>query len=275
MDSFVKYLDNHILTKGQAFNNTSGFFYPIPMVYNGLYTYSSPFAQLVSDYSVTGAQMLSGVYVNGVFTVPGQNNLIDINVQRGQTYWSTPQTGTISANFAVKDFNIVLPAVPHIQMLFDTKLELRPKVCQYLTGLLNNELTFPAIFVRQYGMKETPYCIGGQAKTTTSIGCYIFANSQYLLDAVCSMILDLQYQFFPLLTADVLPFNSLGGYKNGILYNYTGLTQGYVSSGQSVLIEKVVITDFSRRIYSQIHNLTPNCYFSIAELEVFKDRVPQ
>ena len=275
MSSFLLYLDNKVLTKGAAFTNHSGQFYPINQNINGLSTYASPFGQLVSDFSIQGAQIPTGVFINGVFTPIGHNGLVDINYSKGQVYFSSPPNGVVTANYAIKDLNVVTPSVPHIQMLFDTKFELRSKTNQNLTGLFNNELTYPVIFIRQTSMKETPYAIGGQKKTYTNIGVYIFANSQFLLDATCGIISDLKYEYFPLLSAEVMPFNSYNGFRNGIPYNYTGLTQGYVPSGQGVLIENVVISDFSRRIYSEIQNLTPNCYFAIAEFDVFKDRVPQ
>lgn len=275
IQSFLLYLDNKILTRGQAFTNYSGQLYPINQNINGVYTYASPFAQWVSDTSINNANVPTGVFINGNFIPIGTSGLIDINYNKGQAYFNSQQNGTITANYAIKDLNVVIPSVPHIQMLFDTKLELRPKIGQYLTGILDNELTFPAIFIRQYGGYEKPYAIGGQAKTVSQIACYIFANSQFLLDATCSILRDSQFDYIPLLMSGDSPYNIYGGFKNAIPYNYANLTNNRVANGSGILVEKVIITDFSRRIFSQTQNLTPNCFFGMAEFDIFKDRIPQ
>lgn len=274
IQSFLLYLDNKILTKGQAFTNFSGQLYPINQTINGIYTYASPFVQWVSDTGINNVNVPTGVFINNSFVPIGTSGLIDINYNKGQAYFNLQQNGTITANYSIKDLNMIIPSIPHVQMLFDTKLELRPKAGQVLTGITDNELTFPAIFIKQYGGYEKPYAIGGQMKTVSQIACYIFANSQFLLDATCSILRDCQYNYIPLLLSGDSPFNVYGGFKNKVPYNYTGLTNGRVANGSGILIDKVIITDFSRRIYSQVQNLTPNCYFAIAEFEVFKDRIP-
>ena len=47
--SFLLWLNNHILKKGQAFTNVSSPLYPISSQYNGLTTYAAPYNQFVSD----------------------------------------------------------------------------------------------------------------------------------------------------------------------------------------------------------------------------------
>ena len=41
--------------------------------YNGYYTYAAPYKQIVSDASITGANQLTGIYLDGNFIVPGQS----------------------------------------------------------------------------------------------------------------------------------------------------------------------------------------------------------
>ena len=79
MSSLLLYIDNKILTKGEAYTNiTSGSVYPISNQYNGIHTYATPFKQLVSDTSIVGANVLSGVFQNGLFYCLSQNDRTDL-----------------------------------------------------------------------------------------------------------------------------------------------------------------------------------------------------
>ena len=69
LSSFLLYLDNKILSKGEAFVNHSGLFYPVENFFNGYYTYAAPYKQIVSDASITGANKLTGIYLDGNFIV--------------------------------------------------------------------------------------------------------------------------------------------------------------------------------------------------------------
>ena len=273
LSSFALWLDNRLLTLGSGFTNIGTKLYPIDQKFNGLYSYSTPFNQLVSDFSIPGAQVPTGLYVNGVFTPIGQGGLVDINYEKGQAYFSSQQNGVISGDYSFKELNVVLPKLPQLRMLFDRKLDIRPTRMEQYTGIIDNHLSYPAVFVRQYGSTTKPFAIGGLDETMINIGVYVFSESQYQLDAVCGILGDSTYKYFPLLGLPDMPFNVYGGFKNGIPYNYTGLTYNRVQTGSGVLIKEVNVTDFTRRIYSQVQSLPPDVYFSIAEFTVFKDRL--
>ena len=79
MSNMLLYVDNKICTKGEAFTNHSGLFYPdANNKYQGYYSYSSPFNHLVNDRSVPGASVMSGVYVGSTFTT-GQAGALYVN----------------------------------------------------------------------------------------------------------------------------------------------------------------------------------------------------
>ena len=86
--SFLLFLDNQILKKGEAYTNVSSLFYPVTGVYDGYYTYAAPYKQIVSDSSIAGISQLSGVYLNGNFVVPGQSGLVAINHYDGQAIFN-------------------------------------------------------------------------------------------------------------------------------------------------------------------------------------------
>jgi hypothetical protein len=274
MSSFLLYLTNKVQSKGQAFYNYSGKIYPISPIYNGITTYSAPIAPLVYDTSIVGATICTGVFINGNPTNIGQGNLTGIDYQKAQFHFTSPPNGTVTINSSISELNIVTPKIPHIQVLFDTKLEpIRDVMNSVITsGLQNNQLTFPAIYVVRQGGTEKPHYLGGIRESNTSINCMIFADSLFQADCLAGILKSSKYDYIPLIGDNDIPFNNMGGFRNNIPFNYTGLLPR-ISQGSGILIKSVVLTDFSRRIYSQIQNLPPNCYFSIAEFDIFIDKV--
>ena len=69
MSNMLLWLDTQILSKGEAFTNYSGNFYPVDSLVNGFYTYSLPVKQVLADSSIEGANILSGIYINNNFAI--------------------------------------------------------------------------------------------------------------------------------------------------------------------------------------------------------------
>jgi hypothetical protein len=152
MSSMLMWMDHVILKKGEAYKNFSSQFYPVSNIYNGFYTYGLPFKQVVCDSSISGANILSGVYVNNNFKTIGQNNLTGISPQNGQVYFTSGQgTNNISGNYAVKDFNLYLTNQPEEEILFESQYQARPKTTQTPTGLAIEAITYPCIFLKNNG----------------------------------------------------------------------------------------------------------------------------
>lgn len=275
MSSFMLWFDNRILTQGQAFTNHESKFYKIPDNYNGYYTYSAPFSQLVSDFSINGAQVPTGLYLNNKFINVGESGLVSIDYDKGQAYFSTglPNNIQVSGRYAIKDVNIVMPAIPDLNFVFDNKFTLRPKINKSETGIKDNNLTYPVIFIRNVGGNNTPFAFGGLKETKTTISCYIFTDSLFNTDAVNSIIKDMYQEYVPYLASNELPLNNLGGFKNNINYNYTGLAGNRVSKGSGIYIEDVIITDFTKRsLFNEAQSLPMQCYFSVADFTLSKPR---
>jgi len=279
LSSFLLWLDNQILTKGTAYTNIDSKLYPAGTTFNGYYQYNFPFSQLVSDTGVPGANIPTGLYLNSFFAGVGTSGLAGINYYKGQAYFSTALASTVqvSGQYAVKDINIVLDSSPDISVLFETKLNLRDKFgrnANNFTGIANSEMSYPAIFCRQVGSSSEAFAMGGLKDTKNNIGCYIFCDSRFLLDAATSIIRDRKHDYIPLLEANEFPFNNFGGFKNNIPYNYTGITANKVANGSGLLVTDVIITDFSRKgLFSEVQAITTDAYFSVAEFELSKPRL--
>ena len=97
--SMVLFLDNKICSQGEGFTNHSGTIYPITNSYFSYETYALPFKQIIADNSISGAHIMSGVYINNSFTKIGERNLVGINHYRGQVYFNmNGNSGSLSGN---------------------------------------------------------------------------------------------------------------------------------------------------------------------------------
>ena len=260
MSSFALFVDNRILTRGQAYTNHSGLFYTDRKnLYNGYYSYTSPFKQLVSDRSIAGANVMSGVYVDSSFT---QSN-VHINHYNGQVFFNSDQgSSKVSGNYSIKDFNVSLTSAPEQELLFETKFALRPKVNQTLTGLDSDQQTFPSIFLKNMGGKNEPYALGGEDNTIIKTRTIIISDSAYKLDAATSILRDCAYDQFKIINPSDLPFNALGLPATGGGFNYTGTTGNYEKS----YIGKTTVTSNIPRFSD--NNVNYNIYASFVDFEL-------
>jgi len=239
MSSMIMWMDNIILKKGEAFQNYNSQFYPITNIYNGLYTYGLPFKQIVNDSSITGANLLSGVYINNSFIKVGQSGLSGINPYQGQVYFTASQVGkTISGIYAVKDFNIYLTNQPEEELLFESEYRTRPKVTQSPTGVPIEGITYPCIFLKNNGGTNEPFALGGQDQTMMEVRAVVLADNMFNLDAVCSLLKDTARKYVPLINS---PFNAFGSLNSGY-YNYNTLTSGIDVSNDAFYITEVNIS---------------------------------
>lgn len=276
MSSALLWLDNLILSKGSGFANYSSKFYRTVDNFSNIYTYSLPFKQVVTDYSITGAQILSGLYLNNVFINKGTSGLVDISSEQGQAYFSTGVDNyTVSGLYAVKDFPIYITSEPEEKILFETQYKIRPKTFNTATGLAPNEITFPVIFLKDNGSFNTPFAFGGLDATTIHIRAIVLGDSQFNVDAVGSIVRDRTYGNIPLINLNEMPLNIYGGFKN-TNYSYTALTSGKTSSSM-LYIKKVNISKISRSaiIFNEIKALNPNIYISLVDIEVEAYRTPR
>ena len=275
MSSFLLWFDHTLLNDGEAFTKHSGKFYEVDSLYNGLYTYGAPFKQFVQDFSITGAKIPTGIYLDGVFITPGQSNLSGINYEQGHVYFTsevtTPST-RLSGVYSIKDFSVYLTNEAEEKLLFETKFSLRPRTTQAETGLGPNQITYPAIFIRNNGGTNEPFALGGYDTTIINMRAIVLADSQYLLDAASSIFRDTARTFITLLEESDMPFDTLGGFKNDKNYNYTGLITGKTFENQYVFIENVTVSKFNREVNLKIDNLNPDIFNGVIDFEVSKPR---
>lgn len=277
MSSMLFWFDNKLLTKGEAFTNYSSYFYPLNNLYYGYYTYGAPFKQLVIDESISGANIISGVYVSGNFITPGQGTLSGINASQGQLYFSSiiqNPSVSISGNYAVKDFNILLTSETEEDLLFETQFQINPKTYQNPTGLPTNAETYPAVYLKNQGSINQPLAFGGLDQTVYRIRAIVLSDDIFKLDAVASIFRDTSRTLMPLIYQNEMPFNSLGS-CTGACFNYVELTQNKIVDSDYLFIDEVNISKVDSRLSNSYNKLNPNLFTAFIDFELSSNRYPR
>ena len=114
ISSTLLWMDHTITSVGSGYTNHGSSFYDVGSQWYGYYAYGLPYKQIISDHSIepnapTDPKIMTGIYVDGALVTPGNNDLIDIDYNNGNAYFSSDQAGkNLSGDYAVKDFNIYL-----------------------------------------------------------------------------------------------------------------------------------------------------------------------
>jgi len=226
ISSFMMAVDHEILEKGEGYTNHTGFFYPVTGTFYGLNVYTTPYRQLVHDTSITGATVVSGLYINGSFIQPGTSGLVSLNIQEGTAYFTGRPTN-VSGSFSVKEANVYLTTEPEERLLFETKMWLKSPYPQTLTGLASNEQTYPVVFLKPTDSQNDPFCIGGLNNKKIHIRAIVLAKDQFQCTAICNILEDMAHKKYSLINVTGLPFDAIGGYT-GISYSYHDSINGVI-----------------------------------------------
>lgn len=225
MSSMLAFVDHKVLLKGEAYENHSSYLYKNEsQLYATTYeTWAAPFKQMVCDTSIVGATQFTGVSLDGDLATNagvGTSGIAFFNHHQGQVFFdSTSPAKTVSGSYAIKDFNTYLTSEAEENLLFNTKYVLRPKTTQTVAALEPDIQTYPAIYIKDNGGRNTPWAFGGLDLTTVNVRAVVLGDSAFRLDAACSILRDLAHEIVPLFEPEDLPFNAAGGCTGE--FNYT------------------------------------------------------
>lgn len=224
LSSLALYLDYKLLKMGEAYSNYSGKLYPVNTKINGLYAYGAPYKQLVNDTSITGANIMSGVYLDGNFIVPGQSGLYGINHYDGIAYFTGQITGQnrLTAKYAAKDFSIKLTDQTDYKLLLGTKYLSNQVYAQNPTGVPEDTEIFPIIYIRATDIENRPFALAGLDDNTMNVRCVMIAEDMFSVLGVSNIFKNLNLKQLPVYSS--LPFNPMGMYT-GVSYNFEQLPQ--------------------------------------------------
>lgn len=269
MSSMMIWMDNKILSRGEAFTNHEGLFYGSEYQVNDLKVFGLPFRQIVADSSINNANILTGIYIDDSYTLLGENGFSGVDPYKGLIFL-TENVGSarISGNYAVKDFNIYLASDSEEQILFETQYKIKPKTSQNLTGIAKDSITYPAIFLKHSYSSNQPYAFGGEDLTSVNVRAIILADNLFNLDAVNSILRDTNSTYIPLI--ENMPIDSFGCINSGY-YNYHSLYDASNISQNGFYISEVSISKIDK-----IENeLNPDTFSSIVDFTLENIRYPR
>ena len=278
MSSMLLWFDNKLLTKGEAFQNTTGQFYSVLDDYYGYYAYASSYSQIVADASIDGATIPTGLYAGNTLVNVGEGGaagLYSIDYNNGRSYWSGTQSSDVTGSFAIKDFNVFLTNQTEDELLFQSQYTNRNQISTVVpTGLEPDTKTYPVVYLKNDGSYNEPFAFGGQDNTIMKIRAIVVADSQFEVDAIGSIFRDGKKTNIALFEESDMPFNSLGGYRDNVQYNYTG-TANTKNDSQQMFLEDVNVSRFDRTLENEVRKFNPNVYSTIIDFEVNKIRFPR
>jgi hypothetical protein len=268
-NSLLLWFDNYLLTKGQAFSNISGeFFYQEdPHIESKYKAYGSPYKQWVTDSSVAGANIPSGVYVSGSFS--GRNSGVIIDFDNGRVLLDTASKQlNISGNFAVKDFNIYYTNETEEDLIVEKKYAKNPRISSPAKSAIDPyDPVVPAIFISVSELSNQGFALGGLEETTIRANAVILTEDAYQLDGVLSIFADSRNEVFPAIPMSEHPFNEYSDLKSGT-YSYEQLKNQY-DSGNPFYVQNATtskLTDKARK------SLVSDLYIGFIDFDIQQHR---
>jgi len=240
-DSFRLWFENQFLSEGSGFRNVSGQLYKTDdLAYKNSGVYSNPYGQWVYDSSIGGANIPSGVFVDGRFIPRGTSGLV-LDFERGRAIFATNNIrGTVTASYASKDFSVYSTTLPDNLLIFADKLQFRPKFNVPITGIPAGRQVAPLVYLKRDVTYNEPWALGGQDLTTTNYRAIAMSDSDYNLDALGSIMADANKKNFMLLNTQ--PLNRHGDLTTGY-YNYIN---DYTTNYNNTTLVHIADTDFYR-----------------------------
>lgn len=249
-NSFLLWFDHYLLTKGQAFTNVSSSFYKYndERLGSSLKVYGSPYKQWVTDSSVAGANIPSGVYINNSFS--GRNNGVILDFENGRALLNTSSNSlNVSGNFAVKDFNIYYSNETEEDLIVENKYTVNSRIPSIAKSYIAPyDQVVPAIFLSMASMSNRGFTFGGMEETTVRANAVVLAEDNYQLDGVLSIFSDSRNEVFNAIPMSGHPFNEYCDLKDST-YSYIDLKNQY-NDGRPFYINNAVtskLTDKARK----------------------------
>lgn len=272
MTSFALWFDHQLLSKGEAYSNKTGQFfnYSDDRIDSSLNVFGSAYKQFVTDSSITGATIPTGVYIDGTEYTRDDGIIFDFD--NGRIFSPSLPTGSIiTGSFAVKDFNLYFSSEDEEDLLIERKYNETSAYEYANTHIDPYDDSIPAVFINSETIENEPFSFGGEDKTQTAIKCIIISNDTFKLDGILSIFADSRYEVFPQIPFSEHPIDEYGDLKSGI-YNYIELANTYKSQESLFYVENVFASKISNKAQKQ---LPANLFVGFLDFDIFTHRFPR
>jgi len=257
--SFFLWFDNFLLKKGEAYTNTTGdfFYYSDPRLDSSYVAYGSPYKQWVTDSSIAGASIPSGVFIDGSFSGRSDGVVLDFDNGRALIEGSSKDAAsvglTVTGEFAVKDFNVYLTNDTEDDLIVENKYTVNSRLPSGpWTYIAPYDDVVPAIFLSTDTTENKPFAFGGMQDTVVNAKAVILAEDTYQLDGVLSIFMDSVNEVITAIPMSGYPITELGDLKNDN-YSYTTAKDPYTGA-TSFYVDKVKTSKLSDRTRNVLAN---------------------
>ena len=267
--SFFMWFDNFLLTKGEAYTNKTGefFYYDDTLIDSDYTVFGSPYKQWVSDSSIDGATVPTGVYVNGNLSGRADGIVLDFDNGRALAAGAS-STDTVTGSFAVKDFNIYFTNDTEDDLIIENKYVVNSRVPSGpYTYITPYDDVAPAIFLAASTLENKPFALGGMMDTVVLMKAVVISDDPYKLDGALSIFGDSVNEVIEPIPMSGFPYTELGDLK-GDSYNYTGVKEGYAGE-TPYFIDKVRTSKLSDRARKAVAN---ELYIGFIDFDVQQHR---
>lgn len=270
--SFTLWFDNQLLNKGEAYQNQTGIFYR--QIDESLPTYSvyaSPYKQFVYDAGVSGANIISGVYIVGSNTfIPRGTSGLQIDFQNGRILFNSGVNAPsgFSGSFATKEFNTYITNFDSSQFIFESAQGNNKNIRYVATGIAPRVYKAPCVILSNAYSSNEGFAFGGEDKTKSTIRAIILSKDLWQQDGINSIFRDTNNLPFPIVPASETPLNYFGDLKTG--YNYNNIISTHGAPGTMPWIDRV----YSSKISEKVNN-NDNYYTSFLEFDINSVRFPR
>jgi|TARA_A100001201_G_scaffold26939_1_gene29709 hypothetical protein len=263
------WFDNFLLTKGEAYTNTTGdfFYYDDTLIDSNYTVFGSPYKQWVSDSSIAGATVPTGVYING--NLSGRADGVVLDFDNGRALASgASSTDTVTGSFSVKDFNIYFTNDTEDDLIVENKYVVNSRVPSGpYTYITPYDDVAPAIFLAASTLENKPFALGGMVDTVVLMKAVVISDDPYKLDGALSIFGDSVNEVIEPVPMTGFPYTELGDLK-GDSYNYTEVKQGY-SDETPYFVDKVRTSKLSDRARKAVAN---ELYIGFIDFDVQQHR---
>lgn len=266
--SFGLWLDNRLLTLGEAYVNISGALYLQKESSVRGNCYVSPYRSWVYDSCATGAIIASGAYTSsGQFLTASSGIVIDyIN---GRIITPHNWGPTLTAAYSRKEVNVYFSSSDEVDYVLEQVDNENQNLTYPLTGFEGNALAAPMIMLTNARETNDPFSLGGIEDSRNTFRAFLITNKNYLQEGISRLCTDSNDRTIPFCSYADAPIGSSGNLK-GVNYNYCTGIYDYYGCTNGVYIDKV----YSARMPSK-QNKNVTFYITSIEFDLSKIRQPR